>query len=406
MISSMFLSLGAPVVEKISEHFASLNKAIAAMNFGRHDFPVALLASPEQRYAARAASQEALTKLARSVCSTMSVHDNSVFVFFADHVDDIPSKRGFNFRRWLSAQDTSNLDGFFAIIGDHTQLVVKSLHEDFPNNQLWRTIRGQLLICTRTEDNYDILKSWGVADNQKGEARAVTTFRDKLLSIHNDIVAMSSRVDSGQLTKKMAKTNLQQLKANRGLEYNLNANSMGQLWGIAQRTGAVWDALKKITEGKVHHANPKKRFIPPISAAPFTQMGGIPDRDLVVLLGNVVNGTYTLKMIAESCKRWKATARVQKEILAHQDIKMTDWLEAQKKFQTACDPHFVASWVQVILTAKILARSPMPGDFHRSLSRKVNFDLNRAENQAQIDQVGLLSINLLLVHMNINCTFY
>jgi hypothetical protein len=37
------LSLGAPVVEKISAHFASLNKAIAAMNFGRHDFPVELL---------------------------------------------------------------------------------------------------------------------------------------------------------------------------------------------------------------------------------------------------------------------------------------------------------------------------------------------------------------------------
>ena len=97
MMSSLFLSLGAPVVEKISEHFASLNKAVAAMNFGRHNFPVDLLESPEQRFAARVASQEALTRLARSVCSTMSVHDNSVFVFFVDHVDDIPSKRGFNF---------------------------------------------------------------------------------------------------------------------------------------------------------------------------------------------------------------------------------------------------------------------------------------------------------------------
>ena len=118
------------------------------------------------------------------------------------------------------------------------------------------------------------------------------------------------------------------------------------------------------------------------------------------MLGNVVNGTCTLKMFAESCKRWKATARVQREILNHEDIKMKDWLEAQEEFQTACDPHFVASWVQVILTAKILARSPMPGDFLRSLSCKVNFDLNRAENQAQIDQVGLLFNQLLFVHIN------
>ena len=248
------------MAEKISEHFDSLNKAIAAMNFGRHTFPVDLLQSPEQRFAARVASQEALNRLARSVYSTMSVHDNSVFVFFVDHVDNIPSKRGFNFSRWLSEQDQANLDGFYAIIGDHTQIVVKGLHADFPSNQLWKTIRGQLLICTRTEDNYGILKSWGVADNQKGEARAVTTFRDKLLSIHNDIVVMARRLASGQLTKKAAKASLQQLKANRGLEYNLNANSMGQLWGIAQRTGAVWDALEKIIEGKVTNVNVKKRL--------------------------------------------------------------------------------------------------------------------------------------------------
>ena len=46
MISSQFL-IGAPVIEKISEHFAALNKQIALMNFGRVNLPTELAKSPE-----------------------------------------------------------------------------------------------------------------------------------------------------------------------------------------------------------------------------------------------------------------------------------------------------------------------------------------------------------------------
>ena len=71
-----------------------------------------------------------------------------------------------------------------------------------------------------------------------------------------------------------------------------NTNSMGQLWDIAQRTGDVWTALEAIVSGKVRGVGPKKRFTPPVSAAPFPSMDSIPDDDLAILLGREHVGFY------------------------------------------------------------------------------------------------------------------
>ena len=95
----------------------------------------------------------------------------------------------------------------------------------------------------------------------------------------------------------------------------------------------------------------------------------------------------TLKEFAESCKRYKATARVQKEIMAHDDVDVGTWLEAQAKFVTACDAQFVSTWVQVILTHNIKQKTPLPGDFARLLQAKIYHDLALIGNLQQIEQV-------------------
>jgi hypothetical protein len=77
-----------------------------------------------------------------------------------------------------------------------------------------------------------------VADNQKGETRAVAIFMDKLFSIHRDIMEVNARFADSKIDKK-TKAELKKLREHRGLEYGLNTNSMGQLWGIAQRSGTV-----------------------------------------------------------------------------------------------------------------------------------------------------------------------
>ena len=304
---------------------------------------------------------------------------------FVPSDQELPAKRGFDFETWLAQEQ--KVDGFFAVVGDHTQLAVTRLHGFFPKNPLWQSIPGQLLLCHRTVANLKALKSWGVADNQKGETRAVTTFKDKLFSIHRDIMEVAKRVEQNQLTAKQAKAELKGLKDARIVEYGSNSNSMGQLWGIAQRTGPVWDAIQGIMDGKVTLANPKKRFLVPTSAAPFTSMGGIPDADLAALLGKVLDGSRNMKAFTESCKRYKATARVQREILEHAQVDAANWEEAQLKFPTACDAQFVSTWVQIILSQKIKQKNPMPGDFLRALSAKVEHDLQRQSRLAEIDQV-------------------
>jgi hypothetical protein len=371
----------------VNEHFQALNKGIAKMDYGRILLPSRLAKSPETRFAARAAQKEALDRLEASVTTTMSVHDGSVWVVFIPDGQPIPPKRGFDFGAWLSSQREEKIDGFYAVIGDHTQLVVKKLAGDFPRNVLWQTIPGKLLLCHRSAANYSLLKSWGVADNQKGETRAVTTFMDKVFSIHRDIEEVQARLADSIIDRKAAKTELKRLRSHRGLEFGLNTNSMGQRWGIAQRTGAVWTALEAIISGNVRGSGPKKRFVAPVSAAPFTTMGGIPDDDLAVLLGLVVDGTRTLKEFSESCKRYKATARVQREILAHEDVNVETWLEAQDKFVAACDAQFVSTWVQVILTNNIKQKTPLPGNFSRLLQGKIDHDLARIDNLQEIEQV-------------------
>ena len=108
--------------------------------------------------------------------------------------------------------------------------MVKKLHGYFPKNILWQFIPGRLLLYRRTNANYALLKSWGVAGNQKGETRSVTTFGDKLFSVNQ-------RLAEAKINRKQTKAELKLLREHRGLEYGLNANSMGQLWGIAQRAG-------------------------------------------------------------------------------------------------------------------------------------------------------------------------
>ena len=119
--------------------------------------------------------------------------------------------------------------------------------------------------------------------------------------------------------------------------------------------------------------------------------GWHPDVDLAVLLGLVVDGTRTLKEFSESCRRYKATARVQKETLAHEDVDVETWLEAQEKFVAACDAQFVtqfvSTWVQVILTNSIKQKTPLPGSFSRLLQAKIDHDLARIGNLQAIEEV-------------------
>ena len=79
-----------------------------------------------------------------------------------------------------------------------------------------------------------------------------------------------------------------------------------------------------------------------------------------------------MKAFQASCKRYKAAARVQREILHHSDIAMDDWVAAQAKFPTACDPVFVDSWTQIILSRKLKNKTPRQAPRDRLYTYSIN----------------------------------
>ena len=361
---------------------------IQNMNYGRWNVPIGMVQSPEQVFRARVAQRENIEVIKASFLRTHSVHDNSMVVGFLPNRAALPQKRNFDLPTFLG-ENPQWRDRFFAVIGDHTQIGLHELHADYAKNPMWASLPCQVLLTVRSQEVFAALKSWGILDNVKGQTRVMISFSEKIFSLHEDSLQLDASILEGNLDAAAAKAVTLGLKSARSNEYAIPANSLGQLWNIASRKGEVWTAIAKILQGNVVST---AAFLKPKSASPFVFMGGIPDEDLLVLLNKVVDGEENMKAFQASCKRYKAAARVQREILRHSDIDMDDWVAAQAKFPTACDPVFVDSWTQIILARKLKNKTPLPADFTRLLSAKVEVDLNIANSRAQQAAVNLLDL--------------
>ena len=303
-----------------------------------------------------------------------SIHDQAMVVFFLPSESKLPNKRTFDvleFVRQLEDGDDDAVamarDGGFAIIGDHTQLALKDLAFDFPHNQKWKRLPGEVMFCHRDEESYDMLKSWGILDNVKGQKRTFVSFQSKMESLRTDYLTLCEQADKGSTQfRQFARV----LKENRKAEYDMPQASFGQLWQLVVKEEPVWRLLKLIFNGEV--ANPKA-FNKPKSGSIFNLMGGIPDDDLVAMLQPVVAGRKTLKAFTADCKLWKASHRVQTEIL-RQIADGDDWKEVQGRYPSACADSFVLDWSRWILHRNLKQKQPLPPDFFDMLSKKMEAD--------------------------------
>ena len=86
------------------------------MSRGKHRLPIASFRSPEP---ARTATPDAVNEKVQSFARYSSVHDNSAVVLFWPESKALP---GPDFDPVAFSQSAlGGVDGFFAIIGDHTQ---------------------------------------------------------------------------------------------------------------------------------------------------------------------------------------------------------------------------------------------------------------------------------------------
>jgi len=388
-LSCIVLSGRTPKASKSASHFAELNDIIASWSHGRARVPTEWLKSPEEVFRARFTLMNDVVELSESFLAFMSVHDNSMVVIFWPDDKPLPNKTNFSIQRFIDdlrqrPDELKELDGCFAIIGDHTQLAVGILHDDFPKNPKWASLSCEVLICKRSFQNYRHLKSWGILDNVKGQKRTLVSFQSKMLSLHDDMMSLKEQMGDDCSAKDFNRAQVS-LKENRKAEYAMGTNSFNQLWTLAAKTGEVWDELRKIFTGEVVNAH---KFKKPRSASNFTSMGNIPDEDLLVMLRGVTCGRLSLKQFTDECKAYKATARVQREILSHTDISQESWVDAQEEFPTACDDSFVAIWCQYILTRVLPNKSPLPAEFHGMLQEKIAADRYVQQQDAKLQAVS------------------
>ena len=342
-------------------HFKVLNNTIKDCYMGKFNLNIEWISSPEERFRARQPSAGGVERLVESYIKYGTVSEHCEVVLFWDEEKSLPNHdelQNFMTSSQLVSEAVRRKRGFFAIVGDHSQLAVHRCHRRYMKNSLWQTLECKVYVVHDTPEMCASIKSWGIIDNMKGAVRTKMSFQDMVLSLHVDYIGLQDQKELVDFP-----TILKSLKAARALDLAMPTNTFGQYWNLASRTGAVWDAIEKLLTGQVHVQQGKPKFKPLKSPAPLIFMGGIDDDVLTPMLNDVVDGVISLKQFTLDCKKVKARMRIQSEILRFEAIDMTDWDSAEKKYPTACSATFIERWAQVAVSKQMLRKDSLPVSF-------------------------------------------
>ena len=371
------------VEDKRDAHYEDLNELITKHSYGRHVVPVVLLQSPEEKFRARIALQENVDALATSMMTFGSVNEHVEVVLFVSGNKPLPSAAGFKVPQTSDEMKARGLEGFYTIVGDHTQKALNQLHRQFSGNPKWASTAVTLYIFHRTPEAYSSLKSWGILDNIKGEKRVTVSFQDKIQALHEDFLSLQEH----ESTPGHKERTLQVKDQRRKDLGDISSGQMMQLWSIACRTGRVWELLLKIITGDViapkqskvsstRRAGRNRSGLKVVkSAANFTNIGGIDDNLLVPLLEAVVNGHASLQKLNDQCALLKARMRVQTAVLTDSNVETNDWCAAEVKFPLATHVDFVERWAVALVREGLKARAALPAAFFTELDRRVSSDM-------------------------------
>ena len=359
-----------------------LNAQMDGWSYGRFDVPTALIKSPEEKYRACAAKQEKVDALLKSILQFGPVNEHVQVVLFVGANQALPAKTGFKLPVTDDEMNARGFEGFFCIVGDHTQRAMNQLHSMFNRNPSWASLNATVFVCQRTLEVYAALKTLGILANIRRGKRVTLSFQDKISALREDYLGLAEHASvPGHKKRALA------LKKQRQQDFGgISAEQMKHLWHLATRKGEVWELLWKIIVGDVVLPDQRSRwgrcgFVskahgPVKSAANLTNTWEVDDSVLVLLLQDVVNGRSSLQGLNEQCALVKARKKVQTAILSDTTVDELDWDAAQKKFPSACQEDFVEQWVGVVSREGVKARprTDMPELFLQELARRVESD--------------------------------
>ena len=286
------------VEDKRPTHYDDLNASMEKFNYGRHTIPVTLIQKPEERYRARETQQANVDALAHSLLQFGSLNEHVEVVMFVGVGRPLPPKVGFKPPMSLDELKNHSAEGYFTVVGDHTQRAMNQLHAKFGKNPKWASLTVTVYVCPRSTDAYNVLKSWGILDNIKGEKRVTVSFYDKISALHQDFLSLEEHSSAPGHKERTAA-----MKEQRRHDFGgISAGQMMQLWSLAGRSGVVWELLIRIITGDVtpppqlragksRGGKARKAVLKVVnSAANFTNIGGIDDAALIPMLTDVING--------------------------------------------------------------------------------------------------------------------
>ena len=367
--------------------YDDLNAAMAKCCFGRHELPVPLIQSPEEKYRARVARQDNVDTLERSLLQFGTINEHVEVVLFVGPNRPLPTKVGFKPPLTLEEMKSRGLEGFFTVVGDHTQKAMNQLARKFENNPKWAKLSAVVYVCQRNNDSYAALKSWGILDNIKGEKRVTVSFLDKIAALHEDYLALAEHEGEAGHKERTALRKEQRRQDFGGI----SSGQMMQLWSLAARKGRVWELLHKIVSGDMVHSQDRSSTSKARkggrkggakevkSAANFVNIGGIDDTILEEMLQAIVVGHASLQRLNEQCGLVKARMRLQTAVLQDSNVDEEDWEAAKVKFPLSTHEDFVERWACSLVRQGLKARDSLPELFFFELDRRIQSDKSSAE---------------------------
>ena len=317
--------------------------------------------------------------LAHSLLQFGSLNEHVEVVLFVGVGRPLPSKSGFKPPLTLDELKLRSVEGYYTVVGDHTQRAMNQLHTKFGKNPKWATLTVTVYVCPRSPEVYNVLKSWGILDNIKGEKRVSVSFHDKLSALHQDFLSLEEHASSPGHKERTAA-----MKEQRRHDFGgISAGQMMQLWSLAGRSGEVWELLLRIVTGDVtpppqlragksRGGKARKAVVKVVnSAANFTNIGGIEDAALIPMLNDIINGHSSLQRLNESCALVKARTKVQTVVLQDSNIDIDDWESAMVRFPLACHDQFIERWAVTLVREGVRARDSLPDTFFAELERRI-----------------------------------
>ena len=391
----MLVSGPGEVEARRDTHYEDLNAAMEKMSYGRFEIPVSIIQNPEEKYRARVAKQRNVDALEESLVNYGTVNEHVELVLFTARP---PVKGGFKPPTTQEELKGRGFEGYFTIVGDHTQRAMNQLHKKYKKNPKWASLTATIYVCTRNEGNYQTLKSWGILDNIKGEKRVTVSFLDKMTCLREDFLALQEHSSDAGHKERTA-----QLKVQRAKDFGgVSSGQLMQLWSLASRSSAVWSLLQQIMSGdyvpsaRAKNSNRRqgqKAKKEMKSASQFTNIGGLEDSALIPLLEDIVHGRSTLTKLNDMCGLMKARVRVQTAVLTDGNVSQTSWEDAARTFPRACDAAFVERWAITVNRMKIKQKESLPETFFEELDRRVTADRSQPVAAGQV----LTAVSLILM---------